>query len=181
GREVEQRLEEAGADDHGGEQAEVLGVELARREHGRQEPEHDRETHARRGCGAAPDKRQARQSAEYSGRAVAVRQHEVRARAAGRTSSVPVRALVLVGAALPILFLHVDYQPGFTVHTGTAHEHVVLSDLVLLVVGIPALPVGVRRGFAPLRAGVPIWIAAGVFLLDVGAGAIYPKLWASGY
>src|SRR4029077_5983006 len=127
GREVEQRLEEAGADDHGGEQAEVLGVELARREHGRQEPEHDRETHARRGCGAAPDKRQARQSAEYSGRAVAVRQPPVRARAAGRASSVTPPATGVRAAALPILFLHVDYQPGFTVHPGTAAEHVVLS------------------------------------------------------
>ena len=53
GREIEERLEEAGADDHHGKQAEVLGVELALREHGGQEPETDREIDARRGCGAA--------------------------------------------------------------------------------------------------------------------------------
>src|SRR5207302_3751472 len=70
---------------------------------------------------------------------------------------------------------------GFTVHTGGANEHVVLSDLVLLAVGLAALWAGLRRGFAPLRAGWPIWIAGGVFLLDVGAGSVYPKLWASGY
>jgi O-antigen ligase len=87
----------------------------------------------------------------------------------------------VLAAALPILFLHVDYQPGFTVHTGGANEHVVLSDLVLLAVGVTALVSGLRRGFAPLRAGLPIWIAGGIFLLDVAAGSAYPKLWASGY
>jgi O-antigen ligase len=95
--------------------------------------------------------------------------------------SVSLPASVVLAAALPILFLHVDYQPGFTVHTGSAHEHVVLSDLVLLAVGVTALISGLRRGFAPLRAGWPIWIAGGIFLLDVAAGSVYPKLWASGY
>jgi O-antigen ligase len=101
--------------------------------------------------------------------------------AAGRTLSVSLPASVVLAAALPILFLHVDYQPGFTVHTGAASEHVVLSDLVLLAVGVAALVAGLRRGFAPLRAGRPIWIAGAIFLLDVGAGSVYPKLWASGY
>jgi O-antigen ligase len=112
---------------------------------------------------------------------VAVRPHQVRARAAGRTLGFSLPASVVLAAALPILFLHVDYQPGFTVHTGGANEHVVLSDLVLLAVGVAALVAGLRRGFAPLRAGWPIWIAGGIFLLDVAAGSVYPKLWASGY
>jgi len=112
---------------------------------------------------------------------VAVRPHQVRARAAGRSLSVSLPASVVLAAALPILFLHVDYQPGFTVHTGGANEHVVLSDLVLLAVGVTALVSGLRRGFAPLRAGWPIWIAGGIFLLDVAAGSVYPRLWASGY
>src|SRR6476661_1757353 len=112
---------------------------------------------------------------------MAVRPHSARASAAGRSVSVSLPASIFLAAALPILFLHVDYQPGFTVHTGTAAEHVVLSDLVLLAVGIAALVSGLRRGFAPLRAGWPIWIAGGIFLLDVAAGSVYPKLWASGY
>jgi O-antigen ligase len=87
----------------------------------------------------------------------------------------------VLAVGLPILFLHVDYQPGFTVHTGAASEHVVLSDFVLLAIGAAALVVGLRRGFAPLRAGLPIWIAGAIFLADVGAGSVYPKLWASGY
>jgi O-antigen ligase len=92
-----------------------------------------------------------------------------------------VPASAVLALALPILFLHVDYQPGFTVHTGTASEHVVLSDLALLVVGATALVAGLRRGFVPLRPGLPIWIAGAIFLADVGAGSVYPKLWASGY
>ncbi len=112
---------------------------------------------------------------------MAVRPHHVRALAAGRILPVSLPASAVLALALPILFLHVDYQPGFTVHTGTASEHIVLSDLALLVVGATALVAGVRRGFAPLRAGLPIWIAGGIFLADVGAASIYPKLWASGY
>jgi hypothetical protein len=101
--------------------------------------------------------------------------------AAGRSLSISLPGSAVLAAALPILFLHVDYQPGFTVHTGGANEHVVLSDLVLLLVGLAALWSGLRRGFAPLRAGWPIWIGGGIFLLDVAAGSVYPKLWASGY
>ncbi len=90
-------------------------------------------------------------------------------------------ASAALALALPILFLHIDYQPGFTVHTGTASEHVVLSDLALLVVGVTALVSGLRHGFGPLRPGWPIWIAGAVFLADVGAASVYPKLWAPGY
>jgi O-antigen ligase len=112
---------------------------------------------------------------------VAVRPHHARALTAGRILPVSLPASLVLAAALPILFLHIDYQPGFTVHTGTASEHVVLSDIVLLAVGAAALVVGLRRGFAPLRAGLPIWIAGAIFLADVGAGSFYPKLWASSY
>jgi O-antigen ligase len=112
---------------------------------------------------------------------VAVRPHQVRARAAGRAFSFSIPASAVLALALPFLFLHIDYQPGFTVHTGGANEHVVLSDLVLLAVGLAALWSGLREGFAPLRAGKLIWIAGGIFLLDVFAGSVYPKLWASSY
>jgi hypothetical protein len=112
---------------------------------------------------------------------VAVRQHEARAATAGRTFHLSLPASVVLAAALPILFLHVDYQPGFTLHTGSAHEHIVLSDFVLLCVGATALVAGIRRGFAPLRPGLPIWIAGSIFLLDVFAASVYPKLWASSY
>src|SRR5207342_3618550 len=66
--EGEQRLEEARGDDHRREQTEVKRVQLTLRQDGREEPESDREIDARRGSRAAPDKRQARQSGQYSGR-----------------------------------------------------------------------------------------------------------------
>jgi O-antigen ligase len=92
-----------------------------------------------------------------------------------------VPASAVLALALPILFLHVDYQPGFTIHTGGSGEHVVLSDLAVLLVAATALVSGLRHGFAPLRPGLPIWIAGGIFLADVGAASVYPKLWAPGY
>jgi O-antigen ligase len=112
---------------------------------------------------------------------VAVRPHHARVLAAGRILPVSLPGSAVLALALPVLFLHNDYQPGFTVHTGQASEHIVLSDLVLLAVGATALVAGLRRGFAPLRAGRLIWIAGAIFLLDVGAGSVYPKLWSSGY
>src|SRR5437764_7424574 len=68
------------------------------------------------------------------------------------------RALV-VAAAIPLLFLHVSYQPGLAVGSVNAY----LSDVAVLAVVVAALVVGARTGFGPLRAGLPIWVALGCF------------------
>ena len=94
---------------------------------------------------------------------------------AGRTQHLPVPASAVLAAALPILFLHVDYQPGFTVHAGSTSDHVVLSDLVLLASGSRRSSRASADGFAPLRAGWPIWIGGGIFLLDVVRGQLLPE------
>ena len=112
---------------------------------------------------------------------MAVGPHPARVLTTGRTFTVSLPASLVLALALPILFLHIDYQPGFTVHTGSASEHVVLSDLMVLAVAVAALVTGLRRGFAPLRPGLPVWIAGALFLLDVGAASVYPRLWAPGY
>src|SRR3954471_10077293 len=70
------------------------------------------------------------------------------------------RALV-VAAAIPLLFLHARYQPGFSVGSVDAY----LSDFAVLAVVLTALSVGLRDGFAPLAAGRWIWLALGCFLL----------------
>lgn len=69
-------------------------------------------------------------------------------------------ALVLA-AAIPLLFLHVSYQPGVSVGSVDAY----LSDFAVLAVVLVALAEGVRTRFARLRAGRWIWLAVAAFLL----------------
>ncbi len=96
-------------------------------------------------------------------------------------SGLVVPASIVLAAAIPILFLHVDYQPGFTVAAGSASAHVVLSDLAVLAVALTALVAGLRHGFGVLRAGWPAWLAGGLFLAMVGAASVYPRLWTTHY
>ncbi len=72
------------------------------------------------------------------------------------------RALVLA-AALPLLFLHVHYQPGIVVHAGSTSVHAYLSDFAVLAVVAAALVSGAVDGWGPLRAGRPFWIAGVLF------------------
>jgi O-antigen ligase len=71
-----------------------------------------------------------------------------------------VGALVLA-AAIPLLFLHVSYQPGVSVGTVDAY----LSDFAVLAVVLVAALEGVRTRFARLRSGRWIWLALAAFLL----------------
>jgi hypothetical protein len=87
----------------------------------------------------------------------------------------------VLAAAIPFLFLHIDFQPGFTVRLGSASAHAVLSDFAVLVVAVTALVAGVRHGFEPLRAGWPIWLAGGLFVLLVGSASLYPRIWDGAY
>jgi O-antigen ligase len=87
----------------------------------------------------------------------------------------------VLAAAIPFLFLHIDFQPGFTVEVGSLSAHAVLSDFAVLVVAVTALVAGVRHGFAPLRPGWPVWVAGGLFALLVGAASLYPRLWDDAY
>ena len=68
-------------------------------------------------------------------------------------------------AAIPLLFLHVHYQPGFAVGFGSTTVNAYLSDFAVLAVAITAIAAGVRDGFGPLRSGRWIWIAAALFLV----------------
>jgi O-antigen ligase len=72
---------------------------------------------------------------------------------------------LLLGAAIPILFLHIRFQPGVRVPLGSTHLGLELSDAAVVLVGAAALVSGVREGFARLRPGLPIWIAAAGLLL----------------
>lgn len=86
----------------------------------------------------------------------------------------PVAPRVLVlAAAIPLLFLHARYQPSVSVGPVDAY----LSDIAVLAVVVTALVTGVREGFAPLRAGRTVWIAAAAFLawmfVEVALGRVH--------
>jgi O-antigen ligase len=91
----------------------------------------------------------------------------------GLASSVSPGALVLA-AAIPILFLHVAYQPGFGIAVGSTTVNAYLSDFAVLAVVVAAVVRGLREGFAPLAYGKWLWIAAGAFAVwmffEVGYG-----------
>ena len=81
---------------------------------------------------------------------------------------------VVLAAAIPILFLHVSYQPGVSVGFGSTTINAYLSDFAVLAVVAAAIVEGTRRGFAPLAPGRRLWVAIALFLLwmlvEVGLG-----------
>jgi len=87
----------------------------------------------------------------------------LRARAFARSGISP--GAVVLAAAVPILFLHIEYQLGVRVPLGSTHLGVELSDVAVLVVAAFALREGLRTGFAPLGPALPLWGASGALLL----------------
>jgi hypothetical protein len=75
---------------------------------------------------------------------------------------------LLFAAAIPVVFLHIEYQPGVRVPLGSTHLGLELSDLAVVAVGVAALVAGTRVGFARLRPGLPLWIAAAALLAWIG-------------
>jgi hypothetical protein len=86
----------------------------------------------------------------------------VRARAVARSGISP--GAVVLAVAVPILFLHIEYQLGVRVPLGSTHLGLELSDLAVVAVALAALREGLRAGFAPLRPALPLWIAAAALL-----------------
>jgi O-antigen ligase len=110
---------------------------------------------------------------------VATATASLRDRATVALTGVSAEALVLA-AAFPILFIHVRYQPKFHVAAGSTTVGIELSDFAVLAVVLAAAVAGVRRGFAPLRRGLPLWIAAGVYFAWIAIEIVIP-LGSSGY
>jgi O-antigen ligase len=103
----------------------------------------------------------------------------LRDRATVAIAGVSGEALVLA-AAIPILFIHVRYQPKvhFGLHGTTVG--VELSDFAVLAVVSAGVVAGVRRGFAPLRRGTPLWIAGALYFVWIGIEILIP-LGSAGY
>lgn len=89
-------------------------------------------------------------------------------------------ALVLA-AAIPILFLHVAYQPGLGVGFGSTTINAYLSDFAVLAVVVAAIVRGVRDGFRPLGPGRLLWIAGALFLAWTVAEVVHGRLHEPAY
>jgi O-antigen ligase len=84
-----------------------------------------------------------------------------RSRAAALLSGVTPESLVLA-VAIPVILLHLRYQPKVHFDAGSATIGIELSDLAVAAVIAAGVVAGRRLGFRPLRAGTSIWIAAGL-------------------
>ena len=80
---------------------------------------------------------------------------------------------LVLAVSIPIVFLHVRYQPKVHVGLGSTSAGIELSDLAVLAVALAALWSGLRAGWAPLRAGRAIWIAVAAFAVAVVAATFY--------
>ena len=91
----------------------------------------------------------------------------VRARAVARSGISP--GAVVLAVAVPIIFLHIEYQLGVRVPLGSTHLGLELSDLAVVAVALAAVREGLRAGFAPLRPALSLWIAAAALLVWIFA------------
>jgi O-antigen ligase len=103
----------------------------------------------------------------------------LRERATVALAGVSAEALVLA-AAIPILFIHLRYEPKFHIAAGSTTVGVELSDFAVLAVVVAGVVAGVRRGFAPLRRGRALWLSAALYFAWVGIDILIP-LGSGGY
>ena len=89
-------------------------------------------------------------------------------------------ALVLA-AGIPILFLHVAYQPGAAIAFRSTTINAYLSDFVVLAIVVAALVNGFRTGFDALRPGVSLWIFGVLFCVWMFAEVVLGRHHASAY
>lgn len=82
-------------------------------------------------------------------------------------------ALVLA-AAIPVIFLHVKYQPSVEIGLGSTEVGIQLSDVAVLAVVAAGVSAGRRLGFQPLRRGRPLWIAAALFFAWIAVDIALP-------
>jgi O-antigen ligase len=96
-----------------------------------------------------------------------------RGAAAARATAAVRPGPLILALAIPIVFLHIRYQPKVHLGLGSTTAGIELSDMAVLAVALAALWAGVREGWAPLRAGRAIWIAAVAVLAVVFLATFY--------
>ena len=93
----------------------------------------------------------------------------------------PALGALLLALAVPAVFVHSTYTPGFELSLGSTEVAVELADVAVLLVALAAAAAARRDGVAVLRPGMPVWIAAAAFLGVVLAGTLYGPAVTDGY
>lgn len=88
-----------------------------------------------------------------------------------RTGITP--AAIVLGAAIPIVFWHLRYQPSTEVRLGSTTVGIELSDVAVLTVLVAAVFAGRRLGFTPLRHGMTLWVAGGLFFAWIALEIVF--------
>ena len=144
-RQVEQELEESHRAEDEGQLSEVGGAEDPRGDDGADDAE----------SGGAP-------AAEGREQPPPGDVHQGHRNVGTRTVARPYP--LLFALCLPLVFLHADYQPSWTVGVASSEATLFRSDVAVLAAGVVALLAGRAHGFGVLRAGRPVWLAAAAFL-----------------
>jgi O-antigen ligase len=84
----------------------------------------------------------------------------------------------VLAASLPLLFLHVQYQPSVSLPFGVTFK---LQDAAVLATVVAAAVAARRGGVALLRPALPLWLATAAFLLWILAATFYPLLGSEPY
>lgn len=84
---------------------------------------------------------------------------------------------VVLGLCVPLLFLHVRFQPA----VGLLGATLKLQDAAVLAVALAAVVTALRTGVGPLRPARYVWIATVMFLAWILAATFYPLLSARAY
>ena len=99
----------------------------------------------------------------------------------GRLAALPRGASVgglVFAATLPIVFLHVDYQPSAALPLGATFK---LSDGMVLLSALAAAAAAVRGGLPRLRPGRPVWVTGALLLAWIVAATFYPLVSSRSY
>jgi hypothetical protein len=91
------------------------------------------------------------------------------------TRRVTVGGLVLA-ATLPIVFLHLRYQPSTVLHAGGASVTFKLSDAMVLLTALVTLAAVRQRGLGDLVPGRAVWLTGLLFLAWIVIATFYPLL-----
>lgn len=91
------------------------------------------------------------------------------------------RGSLVVAVAVPLLFLHEEFQPHVSVAVGGTTVDAYLSDFAVLAVVLSALFVVARKGAAALRPGRPLWIVIAAFFVWVAFELLWGRHHAPSY